>query len=120
LVEAWGKLVSNYLSRNEMKHFYKETEEEKLMVTLKVLLRARDEGEEQFVKEMKVMRDAATKSSSKHSGMFNNKLVTTFYLMILQYGSVFHNGQIVQIKWVLDTFRGQYGGVSTMNYQNIE
>ena len=37
LVEAAGTIVTDYLSRNQAKYEYKETEEEKMVSTLKKL-----------------------------------------------------------------------------------
>jgi len=113
LVEKAGVQVTDHLSRNETKYVYKETEEEKVAMMLRTILGARSLPENEYATTVKQMIDKHTKNNSKLSAIFHNNDVLQFFLSPLQISHLFFESGVFTGRFVLETFRKDYGGVST-------
>jgi hypothetical protein len=95
------------------KHQYAETTGEKLVSFLRRIMDGEEQGpDEKEGAYMKVQQDAKKISGSKYSGFFSSYETTCLYLRFMHLPEEYRAMDAVSLKWALDHFRSDYGGVS--------
>ena len=104
--------VIEALARNETKHVYKETSEEKMILGYRRLLDLDEENEDFAHVRQELVRQNSSNSRTK--AMFLVDDVVQFYLALFRINDVFCNASCVSVRWANDNLRGPHGGVSVL------
>jgi hypothetical protein len=106
--------IARHLSKNQSKHLFAETSGEKLVAMLQIVLDAGG-GTKKDEAILKIQDNARSiTGGSKYSGFLGNNDTIDLYLRFMSLTEEYRGMDAVSLKWGLDHFRADYGGVSSL------
>jgi hypothetical protein len=106
--------VIQELARNEAKHVYKETPEEKLVVAYRSFVQAAAISEE-ALEEARKKQLSMVVGLSAYKAMYDCEDIVDFYTTLFRINDNFCNLSCVQLTWANRNLRVAHGGVSDLS-----
>jgi len=108
-----GLELAQHLSRNETKHVYMETEEERVIMEIQYMVTLDNQKRTARLTEL---RSAAgvRKKADKLVAIFNSNSAFHAVEQLVQYGGHFMEMPEMNVRWLQGHLCGPYGGVSPL------
>lgn len=113
---ADGIELAQYLSRNETKHVYMETDEERVIMEIQLLATLPEEKREQRLKELRSR--GASKKANPLVTIVNSDSAFKATELLVNHSSYFLDMPEMNVKWLHSQLCGIHGGVSNIHYHS--
>jgi len=112
LILKEGLRLAQYLSRNETKHVYMETEEEKVIMEIQYMSTLDEKKRSARLTELRTTT-GIRKKANKFVAILNSNPAFQAVELLVQHGGHFMEMPEMNVRWLHGQLCGTYGGVST-------